>query len=200
LLDVSRIVGHTLAIVTKPMRLDDVACSTVESLRVTAEAKGIRLECCTADHPVEVLGDMQRLTQALWNLVSNALKFTPKGGHVSVRVAREGSDALLVVDDDGEGIAPDFLPHVFERFRQARTTAQQGHGSGLGLGLSIVSAVVELHGGTVWAESRGLGQGARFTVRLPLPACRALLDSSAAPGDRDGDPSNGVPTAVERAL
>jgi signal transduction histidine kinase len=181
LLDTSRIAGHALAIVTKPMRLEDAARSTVESLRVTAEAKGIRLECC-ADDQLEVMGDGQRLMQAVWNLTANALKFTAQGGHVVVRVAREGPYALLIVDDDGEGIAPEFLPHVFERFRQTRTSTPSGHDGGLGLGLSIVRAITELHGGTVRAESKGVGQGARFTLRLPLLASRPLLDASAAQG------------------
>jgi signal transduction histidine kinase len=183
LLDVSRIAGNRLTIVTKPMKLEEVARATVESLGVTAEAKGIRIECLVDDQPVQVLGDAQRLTQAVWNLIGNALKFTPQGGHVVVRVTRRGSDALLIVEDDGLGIAPDFLPQVFDRFRQARAGTQHGHGNGLGLGLSIVRAVVELHGGTVWVESSGLARGARFSVRLPLhpPALGELDRNDAKP-------------------
>jgi signal transduction histidine kinase len=176
LLDVSRIASNRLAIVTKPIRLEDAVRSTVESLSVTADTKGVRVEFVVDDGPLEMLGDAQRLTQAVWNLVINALKFTPRGGQVTVRLAREGGEALLVVEDNGEGIAPGFLPHLFDRFRQARADRPNGHGAGLGLGLSIVRAIVELHGGIVWAESRGLGQGARFTIRLPLLAARSGLD------------------------
>jgi signal transduction histidine kinase len=172
LLDVSRIAGHGLAIVTKPIRLEEAVRATVDSLRVTGEAKEIAIELSVGES-VEVLGDSQRITQAVWNLVSNALKFSAKGGHVMVSVSAQGPEGLLIVEDDGEGIAPEFLPHIFERFRQARDGTRHGHGNGLGLGLSIVRAVVELHGGTVQAESKGLGHGARFIVRLPLLSSRA---------------------------
>ena len=171
LLDVSRIAGHAMTIVTKPMRLEEVVRSTVEGLRATADAKGVVLECHVEDSPIEVLADAQRLEQVIWNLLSNALKFARQGGRVSVGLGRHGGDARLTVQDDGEGIPPDFLPYVFERFRQAKRTTT--HGGGLGLGLSIVRAVVELHGGTVWASSEGVGRGATFTVRLPLRPSRA---------------------------
>ena len=175
LLDVSRIAGHAMTIVTRPMLLEEGVRSTVEGLRATAEAKGIHVECRIEDSSLEVLGDAQRLAQVVWNLLANALKFAPRGGHVTVRVGREGRDARLAIEDDGEGIAPEFLPYVFERFRQAHRTTT--HGGGLGLGLSIVRAVVELHGGTVWAASEGLGRGATFTVRLPLrPSSNSGLD------------------------
>jgi signal transduction histidine kinase len=175
LLDVSRIAAHGFAIVTKPMRLEEAVRATVESLRVTGEAKGVAVELRIGE-PVEILGDSQRLTQAVWNLVANALKFTAKGGHVAVSVSVEGPDGVLVVEDDGEGIAPEFLPHVFERFRQGRDGTRHGHGNGLGLGLTIVRAVVELHGGTVFAESEGLGLGARFSMRLPLLSSQARAE------------------------
>ncbi len=175
LLDVSRIAGHAMTILTKPMQLEDVVRATVEGLRATAETKGVALECRVEDASVEVLGDAQRLAQVVWNLVANALKFARLGGHVTVRLGRDGPDARVAVEDDGEGIAPEFLPYVFERFRQAHRTTT--HGGGLGLGLSIVRAVVELHGGTVRAASEGLGHGATFTARLPLrPASNAGLD------------------------
>jgi signal transduction histidine kinase len=193
LLDVSRIAAHGLALVTRPMRLEDAVRATVESLRVTGEAKGISVEFREGDAPVEILGDSQRLTQAVWNLVANALKFTAKGGHVTVRVSAEGPDGLLVVEDNGEGIAPEFLPHVFERFRQARDGTRHGHGNGLGLGLSIVRAVVELHGGTVRAQSGGLGLGAAFSVRLPLL-------SSQARGGVSSSPSSVPPSRVTQAI
>jgi signal transduction histidine kinase/DNA-binding NarL/FixJ family response regulator len=170
LLDVSRVAGHAMTIVTKPMHIEDVARSTVEGLRATADAKRVTLECQVEDSPIEVLADAQRLEQVIWNLLSNALKFAHQGGHVAVHVSRNGTDARLTVQDDGEGITPDFLPYVFERFRQAKRTTT--HAGGLGLGLSIVRAVVELHGGTVWASSEGVGRGATFTVRLPLRPSR----------------------------
>jgi signal transduction histidine kinase len=105
----------------------------------------------------------------VWNLVSNAVKFTPQGGRIDVRLRKEGSCLSLSVTDNGKGIEPEFLPHVFERFRQADSTSTRSHG-GLGLGLAIVRHLVELHGGTVYAESGGIGEGSTFTVRLPLTA------------------------------
>jgi signal transduction histidine kinase len=198
LLDVSRIAGHGLNIVTKPMRLEEAVRTTVESLRVTGEAKGIFVELRVDEGPIEVLGDSQRLTQAVWNLVSNALKFSTTGGHVTVSVAAQSPNGVLVVEDDGEGIAPEFLPHVFERFRQARDGTRHGHGNGLGLGLSIVRSVVELHGGTVQAESRGLGLGARFTVRLPLIASRERAVRASSPPSAM-PPSHIAPAAVSAA-
>jgi CheY-like chemotaxis protein/anti-sigma regulatory factor (Ser/Thr protein kinase) len=123
-----------------------------------------------------VLGDSDRLQQVVWNLVSNAVKFTPRGGRVEVRIERAGEALHIRVSDTGQGISPDFLPHVFERFRQQDGTSRRVHG-GLGLGLAIVKELVELHGGTVQAESPGEGQGTTITVTLPLP------ESSAEPSD-----------------
>lgn len=132
-----------------------------------AEAKQIRLtaEIDAAVGPVRA--DPDRIQQVIWNLLSNAIKFTPAGGRVSFELRREHQDALISVTDTGRGIAAEFLPHVFERFRQADATAMRRH-SGLGLGLAITQQLVELHGGSTAVESPGLGQGARFLVRLPL--------------------------------
>ena len=116
---------------------------------------------------VAVLGDAGRLQQVVWNLLANAIKFTDEGGSVCVRLRRAGRDAELTVSDDGCGIEADFLPHIFERFRQADATTTRRHG-GLGLGLAIARHLVELHGGTVRAESAGEGQGSTFVIRLPL--------------------------------
>jgi CheY-like chemotaxis protein len=128
-----------------------------------------------------VVGDPGRLQQIVWNLVSNATKFTPAGGRIDVHVERHGAEAHLRVSDTGVGISPEFLPHVFERFRQADSTTTRVHG-GLGLGLAIVRHLVELHGGTVEAESPGLGKGATFTVRLPIrSAMRRAEDHQHAP-------------------
>jgi len=119
-----------------------------------------------------VSGDPDRLQQVVWNLLSNAIKFTPSGGSVRVRVRRANGHVDVVVEDTGAGIRPDFLPHVFERFRQSDSSSTRAHG-GLGLGLALVRHLVELHGGTVSAESRGEGQGATFTVRLPVMLAEA---------------------------
>jgi CheY-like chemotaxis protein len=132
-----------------------------------AEAKHIRVET-TVDPQVGVVsGDPDRLRQIVWNLLSNAVKFTPKDGRIQVRLERVNSSVEIVVSDTGIGIRPDFLPHIFERFRQADSAATREH-AGLGLGLAIVRNLVELHGGTVYATSGGEGKGATFRVRLPL--------------------------------
>lgn len=195
LLDVSRIVSKRMTIVTRPISLEEVVRSTVDSLRLTAEAKGIRLQYVAGDSAVDVLGDAQRLTQVFWNLISNAIKFTRQEGRVEVRVGREATDAVVVVEDDGEGISAEFLPHVFDRFTQAQSSTRRGLG-GLGLGLSIARAVVDLHGGTIRAQSEGLGLGARFSVSLPilssstdLDGCRVLLVESDAQQPRARLPS-----------
>jgi len=139
----------------------------VATVQPAADAKGIRVQTIIDPHVGPVSGDPNRLQQVVWNLVSNAVKFTPKQGRVQVRVERVNSHIEIVVSDTGAGIRPDFLPHVFERFRQADagTTRQT---TGLGLGLSIVRHIVEMHGGSVDAASDGEGKGATFRVRLPL--------------------------------
>jgi PAS domain S-box-containing protein len=180
LLDVSRIGAGKLQLERAPVALRGVVHAAVDALRASAEAKGVSLhESAAADRDV-VLGDPNRLQQVVSNLVSNAVKFTPRGGRVDVALTRSADQAVLVVRDTGQGIEPDFLPHVFDRFRQADASKARRHG-GLGLGLTIVRQVVALHGGTVGAESAGCGQGACFTVTLPLAERRA----GARP--RDGD-------------
>src|SRR5439155_11620332 len=129
--------------------------------------RGVRLTTSLPETRVPVVGDPDRLQQVITNLVSNAVKFTPPGGHVDVTLERLETRARIVVRDTGEGIDPSFLPHVFERFRQADSSATRGHG-GLGLGLAIVRTLVALHEGTVHADSLGKGLGAVFTVELPL--------------------------------
>ena len=121
-----------------------------------------------------MFGDAARLQQVIWNLLSNAVRFTPDGGHVRADLHREGPHIVLSVTDTGRGIAPDFLPHVFEMFRQAEPTANRTDG-GLGIGLSIVRRLVELHGGTASASSAGLGKGATFTIRLPHQAAETAV-------------------------
>ena len=186
LLEVSRIVTGKLRLDLRPLELTPLLESAVETVRSTAEAKGVRLRTVLDEPAGPVLGDPDRLHQVLWNLASNAVKFTPAGGTVQVRLWRTATSAEITVSDDGIGISPEFLPYVFERFRQADSSTSRQHG-GLGLGLAIVRHLVEMHGGTVRADSRGSGQGATFTVSLPLchpaakPAVAAVAGTSAAP-------------------
>jgi signal transduction histidine kinase/ActR/RegA family two-component response regulator len=167
LLDVSRIIAGKLQLDLYPVDLTPIIEEVVESVRRDAEAKGVGLDLSTVTGPVSVLADPLRLGQIVANLLANAVKFTPTGGRVEVRLAREGAEAVVTVTDTGIGIPPETLAHVFDRFRQADSTITRRHG-GLGLGLAIVRHLAELHGGTVRAQSEGEGQGAVFTVRLPL--------------------------------
>jgi hypothetical protein len=167
LLDVSRIVSGKLHMTMQPVDLKSVAESAMESQRLAAQTKGVRLEVHHAAEPVTVMGDAARLQQVVLNLVSNAVKFTQTGGKVDVWVETTENGAQARVVDTGEGIAPEFLPYVFDRFRQADGTSTRKH-SGLGLGLAIVRHVVELHGGSAFASSDGAGCGSTFTVRFPL--------------------------------
>jgi signal transduction histidine kinase/CheY-like chemotaxis protein len=167
LLDISRIITGKLRLDVRPVDLAAVVTATVDALRPTAEAKAIRLQPLLDPQAGPVSGDPDRLQQVVWNLLSNAIKFTPKGGRVQVRLERINSHVEIVVSDSGRGISTEFLPHVFDRFRQADGTSTRKHG-GLGLGLSIVRQLVELHGGTVGVESEGEGRGATFIVQLPL--------------------------------
>jgi signal transduction histidine kinase len=166
LLDISRVVSGKLRIEWEPVNLRGVVESAVETVRADAAARGVELVVEMPDYPVVVQGAPFRLQQIVWNLLSNAAKFTSRGGSIRLRVWREGSEARVEVTDDGVGIEPDFLPHVFDRFRQADGTTTRQFG-GLGLGLAIVRALAELHGGWVRAESEGQGRGARFTLVLP---------------------------------
>lgn len=167
LLEVSRIITGKLHLNFSPCQLQPVIEAAIESIRPTAEAKGIKLKPLFEPRAGLVSGDADRLQQVVWNLLSNALKFTPSGGVVQVKFQRANSHVEIVVSDSGEGIKQDFLPHVFERFRQADGSTTRAHG-GLGLGLAIVRHLVELHGGSVRAESEGEKKGATFTVKLPL--------------------------------
>ncbi len=179
LLDVSRIVAGETRLSLAPVEVARVVDAALEALRPAAEAKEIQLHVAM-DRALVVAGDADRLQQVTWNLLSNAIKFTPAKGSISVRLEASTGHAALSVTDDGQGITAEFLPHVFERFRQADSTATRSTG-GLGLGLSIVRHLVELHGGTVTASSGGPGQGATFTVRLALQA-EADLPARQTPG------------------
>jgi signal transduction histidine kinase len=167
LLDVSRIITGNLYLDTRPVDLASVVGAAVDVMRPAIEAKTIQLRTALDTSVGLVVGDADRLRQVVWNLLSNAVKFTPEGGVVSVRLEHADSYVEIVVSDTGQGISPEFLPHVFDRFRQADSSRTRAHG-GLGLGLAIVRHFVELHGGTVRAESLGAGQGATFTISLPL--------------------------------
>ncbi len=167
LLDVSRILQGKLSLNMFPVSLAIVIDAALETVRLAAEAKNIQIHK-TLDTCVErVLGDSSRLQQIIWNLLSNAVKFTPEEGRIDIQLQQVDTQAQIIVSDTGKGISPEFLPHVFEYFRQADSTTTRKFG-GLGLGLAIVRHLVELHGGTIWVESLGEGQGATFTVRLPL--------------------------------
>ncbi len=169
LLDISRIISGKLTIDVQKVDLAEVIEAAFSSVRLAADARGIRLEKHLDPQAGPVSGDPARLQQVAWNLLSNAAKFTPRGGQVRVVLQRVGSRAQIAISDTGQGIPPEFLPHVFERFRQVDGSTTRRHG-GLGLGLSIVKQFVEMHGGTVHAESAGIGQGSTFTVALPLAA------------------------------
>ncbi|HEX3531344.1 MAG TPA: response regulator [Thermoanaerobaculia bacterium] len=176
LLDVSRIITGKLRLDFQPVELRRIVEAALDSVRPAADAKGIRLGVTLGPLASPVLGDSDRLQQVVWNLLSNAIKFTPREGAVEVGLCQSGASAEVRVSDTGAGIRPDFLPYVFDRFRQAEGAITRTHG-GLGLGLSIVRHLVELHGGTVEVESEGEGKGASFTVCLPV---RTALSGSQA--------------------
>ncbi|HSK72680.1 MAG TPA: ATP-binding protein, partial [Pyrinomonadaceae bacterium] len=167
LLDVSRIISGKLQIDVQPIELSSVINAAIETVRPAAEAKGIELQTRIKSSIGLVSGDADRLQQVFWNLLTNAVKFTPKGGRVEVVLQSNDSRVEIIVSDTGKGINPDFLPFVFDRFRQADGSITR-HFTGLGLGLSIVKHLVELHGGTVSVTSDGEEKGSTFSVRLPL--------------------------------
>jgi signal transduction histidine kinase/CheY-like chemotaxis protein len=172
LLDVSRVITGKLRLNIAPVDVAAVINASVDAVQLAAESKGVQLVVTFDPSARRVSGDSGRLQQVVWNLLSNAIRFTPTGGRIEVRLERAGADAQITVSDTGEGIRPDFLPFIFDRFRQADGTSTRKHG-GLGLGLAIVRHLIELHGGTVEAASGGAGRGATFTIRLPLAAERA---------------------------
>ena len=173
LLDMSRIINGKIALAPARIDLQAVVQAAVETVQPAARSKGVTLECALADTPLPVDGDRQRLEQVLWNMLANAVKFTPPGGRIEVGLGQAGAGACISVTDTGEGIEPAFLPHLFEAFRQGDSTTTRRQG-GLGLGLAIARTLVALHGGTITAHSDGPGHGARFEVELPL--ARAVPD------------------------
>jgi signal transduction histidine kinase len=179
LLDISRILSGKLRVDVSPCELSELIQAGVDVMRPAAEARGIMLDVQLEPSASPTSCDPTRIQQVVWNLLSNAVKFTPKGGRIGVALAREQSNLRIQVSDTGEGIKPELLPYIFDRFRQSDSSTRRRHG-GLGLGLSIVKYLVEAHGGTVEADSAGEGRGATFTVRLPIRAVRIDDDEDAA--------------------
>jgi len=179
LVDVSRIVTGKVRLDVRPIDPVAVIENALDTVRPAAEAKDIQIEAILNPRAGPISGDSERLQQVVWNLLSNAIKFTPKRGRVHVRLEAINSHVQIVIEDNGPGIPADFLPHVFERFRQADSSSTRGH-KGLGLGLAIVRHLVELHGGQVRAENRAERTGAVFTVSLPR---RAVVNAAVSNGD-----------------
>jgi diguanylate cyclase len=177
LLDVSRITLGHVRLEMQTVRLADLLTVAAHGLQPSAQVKGITLTVDTTD-PGTVTGDPTRLQQVIWNLLTNAIKFTPPQGHITAGVSRQGKQVTLSVSDSGCGIGPAFLPHVFEPFRQAESSVSRVHG-GLGIGLSIVRHLLELHGGTITAHSAGPDQGSQFVVSLPIAREQLAADAVA---------------------
>jgi signal transduction histidine kinase len=156
-----------MVIKSEPVNMRTIINAAVDSVTPAAIAKSIRVDRKVPDQTPAIRGDADRLQQVIWNLLSNSIKFTPQNGYVQLRLSEVGSQVEITIRDTGKGIAPDFLPYVFERFRQGDASTTRQHG-GLGLGLAVVRHLVEAHGGTVSADSAGEGRGAIFTVRLPV--------------------------------
>jgi PAS domain S-box-containing protein len=175
ILDVSRVITGKLQLNLGPVDLVSVVNAALDAVMPALEAKEIKIETDYHDHLRIIAGDTDRLQQVIWNLLSNAAKFTPPGGVLGVRIAQDEHYVEVEISDSGPGIAPEFLPHVFERFRQADGSTTRTHG-GLGLGLAIVRHLVEVHGGLIGARNASEGTGAIFTVRLPLPSTKLSLE------------------------
>lgn len=169
LLDVSKIITGKLTLENKPVDLWPVVQQVIDSMTLSIDARNLALTLDGSASVGLVSGDATRLSQIVWNLVSNAVKFTPVGGRIEIKLTRNGSQAVLTIKDSGEGVDPAILARIFDRFRQADGSTSRRHG-GLGLGLAIVRHLTELHGGTVQAESEGAGRGSQFTIHLPLIA------------------------------
>ncbi len=202
LLDVSRIISGKLKIEMKAVDLPNVIEAAIDGVRPSADAKAIEIIYSLDSQAGPVTGDAVRLQQVIWNLLTNAIKFTPKGGRVVVGLKRSATHVQIIVTDNGEGIPPEFLSQIFERFQQVDSSSKRMHG-GLGLGLSIVRTLVRMHGGSVQGESEGKGRGAKFTVSLPLmdgaPPDGLDVDfESHAPGD--GKASGNLKTNVLSGL
>jgi signal transduction histidine kinase len=167
LLDMSSVVSGKMRLAIQPVNVADVIGEALDAVRPGAEAKGIQLQSVLDSPGAQVSGDPGRLQQVVWNLLYNAVKFTPKAGRIQVKLQQVKSHAEIIVSDTGPGIRPDLLPYIFDRLRQGDSSRSRAHG-GLGIGLALVRHIAELHGGSVFAESPGEGQGATFVVKLPL--------------------------------
>ena len=212
LLDISRILRGKLTLNTLPVHLAAVISAAIDTVRLALEAKAIHLNVSLDPEVEQVLGDATRLQQVVWNLLTNAAKFTPAGGHVTIKLIQQQNQAQIWVSDTGKGIHPDFLPHVFEHFRQEDGATTRRFG-GLGLGLSIVRQIVELHGGEVSVKSPGEGHGATFTVCIPLMSQSVALPEVSRSGqsivdlcgveilvvDDDADSRDFIAFALEQA-
>ena len=167
ILDVSRMITGKLRLNNEPVDISSVINAAIDSVQLAIDCKDLHLEVTLDPSARHTVGDANRLQQVVWNLLANAIKFTPSGGRIEVRVERAGENLQMQVSDTGQGIGSEFLPYIFDRFRQADGTTTRQHG-GLGLGLAIVRQLVELHGGTIKAHSAGAGKGATFIIQLPL--------------------------------
>jgi len=192
-LDVSRIVAGRLRLNVEPVDLGGIVRESIATVMPAADAKGVRIETVIEPLSTSISGDPDRLQQIIWNLLANAIKFTPRHGKVQLRVARVNSHVEVTVSDTGRGISEDFLPYVFERFRQADASFSREYG-GLGLGLAIARQLTEMHGGTITASSGGLGQGSTFTVKLPL---MIVHPQPAGAGTREHPASDRLPPALD---
>ncbi len=192
ILDVSRVITGRLRLNMGPVDVASVINSAIDSVQLAADSKGIHLEVTLDPSIRHTIADASRLQQVVWNLIANAIKFTPSGGRVEVRVERADAALQVCVSDTGLGISAEFLPFIFDRFRQADSTSTRAHG-GLGLGLAIVRHLVELHGGSVKADSAGLGKGATFTIRLPL-----TVDSRPAKNRQERSENSRSPENTQR--
>ncbi|HEX3582656.1 MAG TPA: ATP-binding protein [Thermoanaerobaculia bacterium] len=192
-LDMSRIIAGKMQLDPQPVDLADPVQAAMQTVQPAADAKGVLLEFQRRPGTSLVSGDPNRLQQIVWNLLSNAIKFTPRGGEVVARVEPSGSFVRMSVRDTGKGIAPEFLPHVFEPFRQAENVTTRVHG-GLGLGLAIVKQLVELHGGNLSAHSEGDGKGATFVVEFPVRAIRGTSASQKAERERYAPQKTAIPS------
>jgi CheY-like chemotaxis protein len=177
LLDISRIVSGKLRLDIEQVDMASIVGDAIDTIEGDANLKRITIARDLDETTGTIAGDAARLQQILWNLLSNAIKFTPEGGRIAVRLRREGTEAEITVTDSGAGIRADFLPHIFDRFQQADQSITRRFG-GLGLGLSIAKHLVELHGGAIRADSAGIGQGATFTITLPVSAAARAEDQS----------------------
>jgi PAS domain S-box-containing protein len=183
ILDVSRIVTGKLQLEMRPVELNGIIKASIAAVQLTADTKKVRLRQVLDPRTVPVSGDPNRLQQIAWNLLSNAIKFTPSGGEVEIRLEQDGSSVRIIVSDTGEGIRTEFLPHIFDRFRQGDSSTTRRY-AGLGLGLAIVRHLVELHGGAIEAYSAGENHGSVFTVTLPCPAAGAESLEQRSSADR----------------